>query len=78
MVDIVHDVSDTLYRTIPSVKVEFVSPRPYLEKNIPASYQDKVGMLLMYILKLPPTKNWRPILIDFGAQLDSNVLQNWS
>jgi hypothetical protein len=65
MVDVVHDVSDTLYRAIPSVKVEMVSPRAYLE-DILAS-----GKLLMYILKLPPTKNWRPILINFGGQLDS-------
>ena len=70
MVDIVHDVSDTLYRAIPSMKIELVSHQAYLE-DIPMSCPDKVGKLSMYILKLPPTKNWRPILIDFDEQLDS-------
>ena len=71
MVDIMHDISDGFYRAIPTVEVELVSSWANLD-DIPAFNLDKIGKLLTYILKLPPTKNWRPILVEFDGQLNSN------
>ena len=51
-------------------KVELVSSPTTLEES-PAFHPNKVGELSTYILKLPPTKNWRPILVEFDGQLNS-------